>query len=375
MFGIRDFFETVLPDLKDREGEFRDFYFSSTVSMQLIISTFVIAANFAIIYMDFLFTQGNLKLFLYSITARVVFILFTAGVIIFAQRNKYFDQVENAAVLWVFGASLYFLLFNFLRPSDHLTTGVDIIFIFGVYVFFGYRLRRLFPIMFFFSSVSIWLAFSVKAGIPHIARTMTMAVHILVQMVGLLAAMQIRSFRRKAFLAYVKEREASELATRLWQIDPLTGCFARRHFLELAEQEIARAKRYKHPFCVVMMDLDRFKNINDQFGHMSGDQVLKTFSKLVHEQKRRSDILGRLGGEEFALLLPETSLKNAQLAAERIQNVWAETEILLAGLVINSTVSVGVAELGNSDQNFEELLHNADMLMYEKKSEHHEQLN
>jgi len=140
----------------------------------------------------------------------------------------------------------------------------------------------------------------------------------------------------------------------------------------MAERELERAKRYGRPFCVIMMDLDRFKNVNDQYGHLMGDRVLKAFSKLVTEQKRWSDVLGRLGGEEFSLLLPETDLESAQKVADRIQDAWAQTAISVSGLVINSTVSTGTAVLMEVNQTFEEILHRADISMYEQKGEHHD---
>jgi diguanylate cyclase (GGDEF)-like protein len=121
-----------------------------------------------------------------------------------------------------------------------------------------------------------------------------------------------------------------------------------------------------------MFDLDKFKSINDQFGHLAGDQVLISFVKTVMEQKRGSDLLGRLGGEEFALLLPETDFEGGWLVANRIQDVWAQVDTPVSGLLINSTVSVGVSVLEVVDETFEELLHRADIQMYEKKNEKRE---
>ncbi len=367
-----NYLENFLPSLGNKEEEFRDFYLGSTLSMNLIISVFIILANMAMIYTDIFFAKGNLELFRNSVAVRILFAMFTIVAAIYVLRNKKYNHVENTAVLWVICASLCFLYFNYTRPANHLTTSVDMLFIFGVYVFFGYRLRYLFPIMIVFSSASVWITFSQKSDIPNITHNLTLAVHILAQTIGLLAALQIRSFRRKAFLAYIKERETSELAIRLSQIDALTDCFTRRHFLHLAEQELLRAKRYRHPLCVIMMDLDRFKSINDRYGHLAGDQVLKAFAKMLMNQKRQSDVLGRLGGEEFALLLPETNIENAEIVAERIREIWENLDIPISGLIINSTVSVGVTELGDPGQDFEELLHNADLLMYKAKTNHHE---
>jgi len=369
---IQKFIKDVMPDLKEHEGAFREFYLHSTMSMLLVAGIFVFIANMAMIYMDFGFAQGDRDKFLFSVSMRAAFSLFTMGVLIVSQWKPSPRKVEIVAFIWVFAAAAYFLFINYLRPANHLTTSVDILFIFSVYVFFGFRLKWLCLTMVLFSIISVALTLFMKSDVLPTVRAMTAGVHILVQVVGLLAALQIQSFRRKAFLAYVNEKDASESATRLLQMDPLTGCFSRRHFFDMAERELERAKRYGRPFCVIMMDLDRFKNVNDQYGHLMGDRVLKAFSKLVTEQKRWSDVLGRLGGEEFSLLLPETDLESAQKVADRIQDAWAQTAISVSGLVINSTVSTGTAVLMEVNQTFEEILHRADISMYEQKGEHHD---
>lgn len=371
MLNIKDVWENFMPSLGDREEELQEFYFSSTVTTQLAVSIFTIIISSFMIYMDLMFAHGDQRLFTYSLTVRVLFFLFTAGAIFYVLRNRSFKKVERAAIIWLFVTSLYFLFYSYTRPENYLTTSVDVLFILGAYVFFGYRLKYLLPVILFFSIASIWIAFSQKTGTLFETRLASAGVHILVQMIGLLAALQIRSFRRKAFLAYAGEREASQLATQLLQTDALTGCFSRRYFLARAEQEFLRARRYEHQLCVVMMDLNQFKSINDQYGHMAGDAVLMAFSNMVMEQKRHSDSLGRLGGEEFALLLPETSLENANFVARRIQETWANVVTDFSGHSIRSSVSVGVAELGQHSQNFEEMLHLADMFMYQKKYEHH----
>lgn len=371
MFRIKDIWENFLPDLGGREEELQEFYLSSTVTVQLVVTLLTILISISMIYMDVTFARGDVKQFFYSLIVRVLFFLFTVGAIFYVLRNRSFKKVERAAIIWLFVTSFYFLFYNYTRPSNYLTTSVDVLFILGAYVFFGYRLKYLLPVILFFSIASIWIIFFRKSDILFETRIASTGVHILVQMVGLLAALQIRSFRRKAFLAYAGEKEASQLATQLLQTDSLTGCFSRRYFFARAEQEFLRARRYAHPLCVVMMDLNQFKSINDQYGHMAGDAVLMAFSRMVMEQKRHSDSLGRLGGEEFALLLPETSIESARSVADRIQDAWAKTATDFSGQAIRSSVSVGVAELGQHSRNFEEMLHLADMFMYQKKYEHH----
>lgn len=372
MVFIRDLFNGILPDLKEREGEYQEFYLQDVITMYSIIGVFIIIANIAMLYLDAVFLREFPNQLLFAYLIRVSFSVFTLAAVLYIQRKPSYEVIDQLFTVWLWTAVFYFLTFNFLRSTSHLTTSVDILFVFGAYVFSNIRLRKLFIIMVCFSMMSIVLIFLTKTDVPLATRSLVSTVHLFVQGVGLVSAFQTQSFRRTAFLAYIKEHEASQLATQLLQTDPLTGCLARRYFFEMAERELSHSKRYGHSLCVLMLDLDKFKSINDQFGHLAGDHILIAFVKTVMEQKRESDLFGRLGGEEFALLLPETNLESGWLVADRIQDVWAKAETPVSGLLISSSVSVGVSVLEKSDETFEELLHRADLHMYEKKNKKHE---
>ena len=116
-----------------------------------------------------------------------------------------------------------------------------------------------------------------------------------------------------------------------------------------------------------MIDADRFKNINDSYGHHAGDIVLRSLSLVALEQKRAQDTFGRLGGEEFGLILPETTLAQAKVVAERIQKTWENSPVNLDGEMIHSTVSIGVAEANPDDRSFDDILRRADRMMYKAK--------
>jgi GGDEF domain-containing protein len=115
-------------------------------------------------------------------------------------------------------------------------------------------------------------------------------------------------------------RDAMSREKELARTDSLTGAVNSRLFYELAQMEINRSKRYEHSFTIAYIDLDNFKTINDQFGHLTGDQVLRTVVCYTKAQLRRTDVLARLGGDEFALLLPETSQESARIAISRLQS-------------------------------------------------------
>lgn len=150
--------------------------------------------------------------------------------------------------------------------------------------------------------------------------------------------------------------------------DPLTDCFNRRHFFTLAEKEFSRSVRYDHPISVIMLDLDHFKRINDLFGHAIGDQVLQSIVKTCQENIRDFDILGRYGGEEFVILLPETNIENARQAADRIRKEIEKSSIETDAGMISITASLGITSLTDEDDlTLDKLLDRADQALYKSK--------
>ena len=160
------------------------------------------------------------------------------------------------------------------------------------------------------------------------------------------------------------QRELQRRATT----DELTGLANRRHFFELGETERMRVSRYDHPCALLMLDIDHFKNINDTHGHAAGDLVLKAFSDSIAKQLRATDVFGRIGGEEFAVLLPETDLAGAQDFAERLRAAVATRQTQYADKAIGVTTSIGVTEMLSSDTTFDAAVLRADQRLYDAKA-------
>jgi diguanylate cyclase (GGDEF)-like protein/PAS domain S-box-containing protein len=166
-----------------------------------------------------------------------------------------------------------------------------------------------------------------------------------------------------------EQKELQWKLERQARTDPLTGCANRRHFLELAEHELARARRYTEEVSVLMLDLDHFKEINDQHGHQAGDLVLQRLVQICQATLRAEDAVGRMGGEEFAILLPESGLTKAQEVAERLCRAVATAEVSKEGKVpLRFTTSIGVATLAREDANIGVVLGRADKALYEAKN-------
>jgi diguanylate cyclase (GGDEF)-like protein len=162
------------------------------------------------------------------------------------------------------------------------------------------------------------------------------------------------------------EAELVEMATT----DFLTGLTNRRHFIKRVNQELERLKRFDIPrAAVLMLDLDHFKKINDNYGHAAGDSVLKHFADLIRGELRQIDSSGRLGGEEFAILLLGTDIPSAEHFAERLRNRVADSKMTHDGQNISITVSIGIAALEASDASPEAAIKRADNALYAAKNQ------
>ncbi len=164
-------------------------------------------------------------------------------------------------------------------------------------------------------------------------------------------------------------RMITELTTRA-TTDFLTGIFNRLAFTEALTREYNRSKRYARPLTLAVIDVDHFKKINDAYGHSTGDAVLKQLAKTLHDALRSTDILGRLGGEEFGILFPETSIAAARATADRLRSIAAmvETRAENSLEMIRFTVSMGVAQAATGIESPEDLMRLADNALYRAKN-------
>ena len=143
--------------------------------------------------------------------------------------------------------------------------------------------------------------------------------------------------------------------------------YNRRGLYEIGRLEIERSLRYEMPLAAIVMDIDHFKRVNDQHSHAIGDQVLRSFAKCVQENTRELDVVGRVGGEEFVILLPGSNHKNAQRTAARLQELIANNVTHTSAGEIKITVSQGIAILDNSMQDLNHLVKAADRALYKAK--------
>lgn len=154
---------------------------------------------------------------------------------------------------------------------------------------------------------------------------------------------------------------------RLSVTDGLTGTYLRRYFLERLREELSRAEQYNIDLAFIMVDLDHFKKCNDSFGHLVGDVVLKEVAGILKQKVREIDLVGRFGGEEFCILLPEANKADAYVVAERIRKAVEGYTIKAYDETLSITISMGISSFPEDSPGLEDLIENADTALYEAK--------
>ncbi len=360
-------FSQILTDLGELEGDYRAFHLKNDIALSILSYLIASFSVLGTLRTDFAYFKGVTDVFMILVVSRVGYFLITMIIMIASvnsSRVRTFDRLISG---WLFFTVIYLVLINYVRPSDYTTATFAIIVPFAIYLLSPLRISTNFMLAFSFSVGTFLIEYFLKSSTSPVPLPGAFAAQLVVHALGLGSAMQLQSYRRKSFKAYIEEKDAREMVAYLANIDPLTKSLTRRQLFNIAESEFLRYARYHRPLSILVIDADRFKNINDSYGHHAGDIVLRSLSLVALEQKRAQDTFGRLGGEEFGLILPETTLEQAKVVAERIQKTWERSPVNLDGVLIHSTVSIGGAEAHPDDKSFDDILRRADRMMYKAK--------
>ena len=351
------------------EEKYNETYLEENISITRISLWIWQGANLLLIGMDYLLL-GFGRMFFWVVGLRlcafIYFLLFT----------RYLRRVRLVAIYqrtlfaaMIIGAGL-FLAINLTRPPTYLQhTVVDVVGVLCLYLFFPNRfLYRLLPAL-LLTVGSILLYLFVKTVLNPGIILVTLVSYALVNVLGLFVSARLYGARRKEFQSHLAEQAAQSNIARLAMQDDLTGIANRRHFYRQAEAEFAHFHRSKQPLTLLMLDLDHFKRINDQYGHGVGDAVLIRFTQYVSTQIRQEDLLGRVGGEEFAILLRDATIDQAKTIGERIRAGVAQLPIFGGDDADRFTVSIGIATAEDADASFDVLFGRADKALYLAKQD------
>ncbi|RMT84617.1 hypothetical protein ALP39_01773 [Pseudomonas marginalis pv. marginalis] len=274
-------------------------------------------------------------------------------------ERRYWITLMLSAGVWGIGALAV------MPPDDRLSQALVMLFTVGMSVsavscYSAYRYMTLVSIGLVLLPCTVWLLFqpsSMQVGVA-------IAVLVFATFVAS-ATRKLSDALEKAFRLTRQMERAHSISTRAAQTDELTGLMNRRAFFEHAHLLYAQCRHNQQPLCALMMDMDHFKHINDTYGHQAGDQVLRQIGGVISASFRKSDVYGRLGGEEFAVLLPNTSLEAAQAIAEQLVES-------ISGLAVEPvkglSASLGVASTHAQDEDLHGLMNTADKALYRAKA-------
>ncbi len=309
--------------------------------------------------------------------AMAALLLGAAGVL----RRQPHWATDGRLVAWiaVIGYPFYFLLFHVREDVRIWTVGMVMFMQFCMFLFLPGRVVAFVPVA-VFGVVGSLLSF-VLLGRPPATLLGLAFLLTLPALVGYVAAARLQRVQRQEFALRQRLSETNaalqaEIAQRIElqaelerqaTTDPLTGLVNRREFSRRFALDLARTQRDASPLSLVLIDLDHFKRINDQYGHAAGDAVLRTLAQLSHGCFRSIDTVGRLGGEEFAVLLPGADLQCAAQAARRLAQRLAETPVEHDGQCIVAGMTAGVAQRLPSEDSLDSLLQRADLALYAGK--------
>lgn len=366
---LKKLFGNALTDLGNLEGDYRVSQLQTDISQGILYMSIVGVSNLALLYVDAILFSGRLNPFLWMVVYRVGYVLVTAILGLLMKRTTRVRSFDRLMTGWILFTIVFLLLINFTRPVNYMMSAIDTLVPFVIYVLSPLRIQKTAALALAFSIGTIIIGVAFKTGIDPLILNVAIIGQIISNMLGWVSNLQIQTYRRKSFQAFIDEKDAKEMVAYLANIDPLTKSLTRRQFMNIAESEFRRFLRYRRPLSILILDADRFKGINDAYGHHAGDLVLRSLSLTAMEYKRAQDTFGRLGGEEFGLIMPETALEKAVIVAERIRRIWEESPVKLDEVQIRSTISIGVAEAVSTDQSLEDLLRRADRMLYKAKEQ------
>lgn len=358
------------PIYQKTEKEFRKFYFRNELRQLLIGIVCWSAFNLFAIYQDSL-ALGITADFYWLALLRIGYTLLAlviAWLGLFHVRRH--TSLDWLSFLWATASVLVTLTgYQMNRANDPGLFLIDFVAILSLYVFVpGFLPARVAPAL----ALTLFEFQHAWANQPFYTAETVSAVFFsfsILNIICIFCCILTISSRRAQFISRKQDRGVQIELQRLASTDVLTGIYNRRKLLDLASEAFYRFRRYNRPFTLLIMDLDGFKQVNDTFGHQQGDQTLVEFAQMILQEKREGDHLGRMGGDEFCLLLPETNSGEAMHVAERILTRCKDLSFNRSrALVMRVTVSIGIAEVSSKDRSVDSLYARGDAALYESKN-------
>jgi diguanylate cyclase (GGDEF)-like protein len=355
----------VVQDVEN-EIDYRQHFLQADIRLSIKVIMVWLMAVLIFIPVDYA-TLGFTREFFIFLAARLLFITCILVVVYGLRRTtkpRQFDILISCVLLLGVAFSFFGHIFNEQDCISQLI--LDVLIIITIYAIFPGPISMKVIASLLLSAKTILSLSDHEQLLTNSEISVTIGI-VMINLIGYYSWSAISNFRHQQFALHAELKQAQKDAEYLARIDPLTEINNRRAFMELGQEEFSRSTRYKHLLSLVTIDIDNFKSINDKYGHQAGDQMLKDFTKSFGKQIREQDILGRIGGDEFGLLLPETNLEEAQAITSRLYEIFRQKVFSFQKTKISISFSAGVATIQPSDRSFEQLLKRSDQNLYHAK--------
>jgi len=328
------------------------------VAVWLLLSIFFIPSDYLIF--------GPSSQFYMLLAGRGVALLVSLPLVLVLNRTRDL-KVYNRALITALAVAVLLVLMADSRRTNEFQgqAAIDVVLLISIYLVVPNPLAIRAGLALVFTAASLIFLFT--KNVSPLAINAVVAAHFAVNVLGFVISTRLYNLRRVQFKTQIEEQQAREELRRLATTDSLTGLDNRRALIQRGLEEFGRSRRYSRPYSILIMDIDHFKEVNDSYGHAAGDEVLREFARQVLNRMRKQDTFGRLGGEEFAMLLPETRLSDAVNVSERLRHMCAETEFPADGSHVRITLSIGLVERTEADTSFDQLQKRADEMLYRAK--------
>jgi diguanylate cyclase (GGDEF)-like protein len=353
---------------KEDESLFRQHYLRAETWQATFGLLILMVPLLAFIYNDYKFFGTGTEFWCF-VALRAFMLAATIATVILLWRSRDFSVHDWLMTIWMVGGLVAITVIDYTRPANFIGHAIiDVVILLIVYLVIPNRIVTQTIIALIFTAAGVIIMLLQKELTDDLTMYTVLFSVLVANTAGFAGSWQLNLLRRREFRAQIEEGLARDDLKRLAEIDDLTGIYNSRVFQRMCVDEIARFQRYGRPLSFIMLDLDHFKLVNDNYGHMMGDKVLRQVAGTVSKQLREVDIMGRMGGEEFGILLPETMLDDARIVAERVLDALRRLDITAdSGARLNITASLGLAEAVSSDTGMDSLTARADKALYKAK--------
>ena len=359
--------DAVDPSLGEHERAYRQHVLKADADQALLGMALLIAPMLLFLARDFLIF-GLDATFALLVLLRLAFVWFSVAIALRLRCAPDARTFDWLLFFWELGGASAVIAGNLTRPTDFgQPLAMWVLVVLTGYLIMPNQLRHRLLITVAFVGWPILAMLTSLRAVDATTFNLVCTTIILTNLMGFVASTRFSKLRRSQFMVRVELERAHDTLHVMASTDALTGLLNRRRFLEVAEEELERSRRYGRPLSIIGLDLDHFKDVNDRLGHAAGDAVLRTLGQVLRDEARRYDIAGRLGGEEFAIVLPETSIEDAIVLSERFRTQLSATTVVANGAALAVTASFGVAEVLPTDLSVEDAMGRADQALYRAK--------